>query len=345
MKPLQVSLARKYPRLYGVKPTELKEKIEIQSEKAELERNKKVQEAAVSNPPSAPSESTPKIPTVAPFHLRIQDLTCQKQCSPFAELRSADPSLSGHRKTQKGIKSTCIALENKRHWSSQSRMAVFSETHMDGFITQVQCNNYWTTPAPRRSFVKFTEGKPGAHKIDKDGIASFPHLCKKVLQPGSYVVLLQQLFACSATCTSPFLHQAFKSCRIPMFYPSTPTLFQLATHNASLSVARTSVWLLTRPVTVCLAAQLIFMANFKHLACCNDRILATTHKISQPEYKVTKKNLRSPYNFGELSVKMISDMMDILTPQSGLVLDPSVETMRTGTAALFTGRPCFLLEN
>lgn len=95
---------------------------------------------------------------------------------------------------EKGIRKRCIGLEIKGHQISQCRVAVISEKRMDCFITQVQYNNYWTTPALSGSFFKFTKMKPGAVEIDKYGITSCPEFCKKVLLPGSYVVLFTPFY-------------------------------------------------------------------------------------------------------------------------------------------------------
>lgn len=94
---------------------------------------------------------------------------------------------------------------------------------------------------------------------------------------------------CSANGTSRFERQAFKSCSTPIFYPSTPALFQLATQNSSLNefflvACRTGNFPSSHTPH--------FKARVEHIAWSNDRILATMYNTPQPKSKLTRTDFK-----------------------------------------------------
>lgn len=165
--------------------------------------------------------------------------------------------------------------------------------------------------------------------MDEKEISDFESLCKEVLLPGGYVVILL-LFYSYAEPYQSFKRLDLMSCRTHMYSCTIRNRFRIGIYLFSIRTPH------------CLKLFFTFLGHQKHQKfnapihlenCSNVRNLAGMFRVKDTKSHLWHPESKVVFNSNKLSVDMLCELVDLFCPQSVTFMDPYCRPMTTLIAA------------
>ncbi len=312
---LHSALQRMDPQLAAGQDEKLRHKTES------LDNNKSCTQSTSPDPPSAPS--------VNPSNEGEED----KEPTPSRdELEKVMLEEDRSRLRSKGI--TCYNMSHEEYVKTEWKE---NDEKMDLVMSEPPSSPSRSPIHSSRSTAKVSE------EMSLEEVKNLPKILKRVLKVGGYVVLVMRFYSFMEW------YEAFYSAGYEVM--SAPYI--LAFDSKTIQLRRTKIFPMLG-YKVALVAQLPsgnresfepnFDTPFNLVNCSNSRRCGVMYNISDPKSKLYKPETRVPFHPEELSPFMLSELIDLFTPQNGRVLDPFAGTMTSAIAAMQTGRTCICVE-
>lgn len=179
-------------------------------------------------------------------------------------------------------------------------------------------------------------------EIEDKELSEFPRFVKSVLKPTGYAIIIlpfysyltwYDLFDKSGFELMPHPYVfTFSSDSIqkrnPKVFPQNASLFGLIAHLPGRSDF----------------SNKNFNTDFNLVNCSNSRNCAAMFNIMATKSKLCKPSSRIPFHVNELPFDMLAELVDLLTPNGGNVLDPYSGSMSVAVACMNVGRQCVCIE-
>ena len=188
--------------------------------------------------------------------------------------------------------------------------------------------------APSRSIIHSIRNRvKNKEEISQEEVKLLPKSLKRILKPGGYVIMMIPFFSFMEWYDAFYSegYEIFEEPYVLSYNTNTiqtrhPPNFPQKTHETVL-IARlhTSKEQSFSPD---------FDSDFSLVQCSNSRNSSVMSNISKPKSLLYKKGTKIPFHPNELSPFMLSELIDLFTPQCGTVLDLYAGTMTTAIAAM-----------
>lgn len=285
-----------------------------------------------SNGQSPSTSSLPSPPTVSGASTVSNDISAAPLVDVSLKCQSDSLQLDTNRLISKGIQCFNLSWQEFKNdqWSLDAPL-----------IDLVICR---PPPFPTRSFVHSCRTNSQVNmELDKAEVGSFPEFCKSVLTPGGYFVVITPYFGYQEW------YEAFYKCGfdlmphpyVIMYDPSTIQKRPTTKYPQSFSEFAL-VGIL--PGTSERSFKPDFNSIFHAVNCKVERRFAGIFNVPSVTSKLCRSNSRVPFDTSEQPTELLSELIDIFTPQGGRVLDAYAGAMSTAIGCLKTGRHCIALE-